>query len=107
VNTVAKIPINREMQTCAQKRPSELWALSFEELSSLPESETRQIDILGERVQLTVYRASELPDQTLVVVQAVRERWFGIMHSVHAVGFIVSPSGQKRDAPEEKLWDYT
>ena len=107
MKTADEKSISGEMQSCAQNRLSELRALSFDELSSLPESETREIQLLGKRVQLTTYRASKLPDQMLIVAQAVRERWFGIMHRVYAVGFIALSNGEKRDAPEEKLWDYT
>ena len=107
MDTVAAKPINLEVEAFARQRLAELRALTFEQLKSLPEAETRALDILGKRVQLTVWRTSESPDQTLVVVQVVRERWFGITSSVHAFGFIARSNGEKHDASEEALWDYT
>jgi hypothetical protein len=45
--------------------------------------------------------------ETLIVVQAHRERFFGISASVIAEGFIASTDGATVDAPAGSLWDYT
>ena len=85
----------------------ELREKSFADLKSLPEAETRELAIRGKRVKLAVYRAPQSPQRALVVVQAARDRWFGITTEIYAAGFVVSSNGEKLDAPDEMLWDYS
>src|SRR5262245_29105307 len=97
----------REMRAEVAGRLAKLRQLSIDEIGALPESETKELNILGERVLLGIYRKPQGRDQTLVVTQAVHDRWFGIMSEVEAAGFLVMPGGEKVDAPEPILWDYT
>jgi hypothetical protein len=100
-------PITVEMKERMRSCLTELRERSFAELKSLPEAETRELAIRGKRVQLAIYRAPQSPERALVVVQAARHRWFGITTEIYAAGFVVSSSGEKLDASDEMLWDYS
>jgi hypothetical protein len=103
---MAIAPITRQMVASVQSRVAELRNLSFSEIQALPESETSELEMLGKRIRLSVYRASKSPDRTLVVAQAFRDRWFGISAEIRAAGFVISSTGEKSEASEEMLWDY-
>jgi hypothetical protein len=99
-------PITVQMVEAVQSRLADLRKLSFPEIQALPEAATTESEILGTRVKFTVYRAPQSPDRTLVVAQALRDRWFGITTEIHVAGFIASSSGEKLEASEKLLWDY-
>lgn len=96
-----------EMAKAVRDRLTSLRGMSIAEIEALPESETAQLQLLGEPVPITTYRARTPTGQTLVVVQACHDRWFGITTEIEAAGFVVSASGEQVDAAEELLWDYT
>ena len=85
----------------------DLRAKSYEELAKLPERDTRIIIILDKPVHLTVHLASRDTNELLVVVQAMRDLWFGITTQIRVEGFIARANGEKLKAPETLLWDYT
>jgi hypothetical protein len=98
--------IRGEMRAAAQERLSRLREMSPAEIERLPEAESAKLQILGEPAWLAVYRAQQASGETLVVVQAGHDRWFGITTEIEAVGFVALPSGEKVDASEEMLWEY-
>jgi len=81
--------------------------MSFDELAALPASDVENIDIPGEKIFICVYRSARGADELLIVVQGARERYFGMLHEVRVEGFLARSNGERRDAPEELLWDYT
>lgn len=87
-------------------RLARLREMSIAQILALPESDTTRSDVLGEPVSISVYRTRRTSGETLVVVQALHDRWFGITSEIEAAGFIVSDGGEKLEAPEEMLWDY-
>ena len=102
----ARNPISAEMAVRVEARAGELRHKAFSELVSLPEWDTVNLDLSGEPVHLTVFRATRADDEVLVVVQAARERFLGIFTEIRVVGFLARPSGERAEAPEELLWDY-
>jgi hypothetical protein len=102
----ANNPVYAEMTAHVQSRAAELRRKSFQELSTLPEAETGKVDLLGNPVQLTVYRTVRTVDELLVVVQAARPRLFGMFTQIRVEGFLARSSGDQSDAPEKLLWDY-
>ena len=103
---VANTPITTEMAAVAKALCEQLRRKSFQELASLPESDTSRIEVLGKPVNLTVYRSRRSADDVLVVVQAYRERYLGMAAEIRLSGFIARAHGEFVDAPEEALWDY-
>jgi hypothetical protein len=106
-NVAANAIINKQITASVKSQLAELRSKSYEELEALPESHTSTIEIARKRVTFTIYRERRANGETLVVVQAHRDRLFGIWASVFVEGFISSASGVKVDAPEESLWEYT
>ncbi len=80
---------------------------SFAELSAIPEVETEKVSVLSKSVKLTTYRRTRGVDHMLIVVQAFRETLLGAAAQISVRGFVVSSSGEKTDAAEEMLWDYS
>jgi hypothetical protein len=103
---VANNPVYAEMTARVLSRAAELRRKSFRELSSLPETDTGKVDVLGNQVQLTIYRTARTADELLVVVQAARPRLFGIFTEIRVEGFLAKSNGDQADAPEKLLWDY-
>lgn len=99
--------VGPEMAKAVRERLTSLRGMSIAEIEALPESETAQLELLGESVPITTYRTLTPTRQTLVVVQAIHDRWFGITTEIEAAGFVLSASGERVDSPEELLWDYT
>jgi hypothetical protein len=95
------------MTVLVKARSASLQERSFEELNALPECETEEISVLGKAVSLTTYRSKHNVEQLLIVVQALRETLYGVTAQISVEGFIVSSSGEKVDAAEEMLWDYS
>jgi len=100
-------PVYAEMTAKVQSRASELRQRSFAELAALPEVESGNLDLMGHRVLFTVYRSARAAEELLVVVQAARQRYFGLFTEIRVEGFLANPSGDRVDAPEKLLWDYT
>lgn len=88
-------------------RLAALRSMPFIEVAALPEVASENVDLGGQRVMLSVYRAARPTGETLIVVQANRQRLFGIYSNVWAEGFLILPSGQTVDAPEQLMWEYT
>ncbi len=95
------------MAKAVHERLASLRPMSRAEIEALPESQTTELELLGEPVTITTYRALAPTGQTLVVVQAGHDRWLGITTEVEAAGFVVSEGGEQIEAPEELLWHYT
>jgi hypothetical protein len=102
----ANNPVYAEMTTYVQSRAAELRRKSFQELSTLPETETGKLHLLGNEVQLTVYRTARTDDELLVVVQGARPRFLGMFTETRVEGFLARSNGDQSDAPEKLLWDY-
>lgn len=96
-----------EMTAVVQRRAGELRSKSFADLTALPEHDTGDVEILGKPVHLTVHRNIQDSGDVLVVVQAARDRYFGITTQIRVEGFIARPNGETAQAPERLLWDYT
>ena len=96
-----------EMTAKVQARASELRQRSFVELAALPEVESGDLDLMGHRVLFTVYRSEHAAEELLVVVQAARQRYFGMFTEIRVEGFLANPSGDRVEAPEKLLWNYT
>ena len=90
-----------------KRRVEELQRRSFADLEALPEFDTQTVQVANAIVTMTVYRTRRPDGHLLVVVQACRERLFGIYHNVFAEGFVASANGTRSEATEELLWDYT
>ena len=103
----ANNPVYVEMTAKVRSRASELRQKSFSELAALPEVESGDLDLLGHRISLTVYRSARAAEELLVVVQAARHRYFGLFTEIRAEGFLANTSGERIEAPEKLLWDYT
>ena len=99
--------IGEGMMEAVLRTSKDLRAKSYEELAKLPERDTRIIIILDKPVHLTVHLASRDTNELLVVVQAMRDLWFGITTQIRVEGFIARANGEKLKAPETLLWDYT
>ncbi len=101
MNTEAK---PTELQQVTGRRLERLRALSFVELSALPEvrEDTEQ---LGKReIRVATYR-DVLPDGRLrIMVQAYLHRFLGI-GSITADGFI-APDGALTPVPQEMIWEF-
>lgn len=103
----ANNPVYFEMTAKVQARAAELRQKSFAELAALPEVDSRHLEVMGRRVEFTVYRSLRDDENLLVVVQALRDRYFGLSTEIRVEGFLANPSGGRVEAPEESLWDYT
>ena len=104
--TIGGRRVGPEMAKAVHERLASLREMSDAEIVAMPESKTEQLELLGEPVSITTYRALGRTGQTLVVVQAGHDRWFGITTEIEAAGFVISERGERIQAPEELLWDY-
>ena len=105
--TIGGKRVRPEMAKVVHERLASLRLAPDAAIQALPESQTTQLELLGEAVAITTYRALAPTGQTLVVAQAVHHRWLGITTEVEAAGFVVSQRGERIEAPEELLWNYT
>jgi hypothetical protein len=104
---VANNLVYAEMAAKVQSRASQLRRMSFAELGALPEVDSGDIEVMGQRVLFTVYRTVRNGEELLVVVQAARDRYFGLAKDIRVEGFLANPSGERVEAPEKLLWEYT
>ena len=95
------------MLAVVQRRAGELRGKAFTDLAALPECDVGTVEILGKPVHLTVHRTTQQTGDVLIVVQAARDRYFGITTQIQVEGFVVRPNGETAVAREELLWDYT
>jgi hypothetical protein len=85
-------------------RVENLQALDPSAILSLPRQTTEAVPPHFKVAQY--HHVSDSGDH-LVVVQVIRERWFGMFATVLADGFVMSSTGTKRPLTEEETWDYT
>jgi hypothetical protein len=104
--SAANASITSEMNSIVRSRIRDLRSRSFTELGLLPEAETTQLKIGGESVSLSVYRGPHTENGLLIVVQALRDRYWGISTEIQVEGFIARSSGEMAEAAEEALWDF-
>jgi hypothetical protein len=104
---VSTTTILDQMSAHVEARMNELRGLPYVDLAKLPEILTQEMHVGGMPVAVTVFLRVHPPSQLLVVVQAYRRRFFGIMGQVIAKGFVASENGDRLDAPEKVLWEFT
>ena len=94
------------MEELVDRRLDALRQHAVEELWNLPACTEETIDMDGGKVQLfTIHDKKN--EEHLVVVQATRTRWGGIMAKVVAHGIKVAADRSIRILTDEELYDFT
>lgn len=91
------------LQELARERRATLSTLSDEAIMSLPPMLSETISA-QQNVQVTQYHDVLAAGEHLVVVQASRERWFGLFTSIAVDGFALVPDGSRRELTEQEKW---
>jgi hypothetical protein len=76
------------------------------QLRAMPEYTPEEFRICERKQYLGIWHHQIEDDREIFVVQCKREILFGYGH-MFAQGFILEPSGQKKEPEEHRLWDYT
>ena len=97
---------NAEIIRRVQERVLNLQNMSHVDLKALPPTAIESVQIFGKATSITVYRDNRPNDELLIVVQAVRDGLFG-RFPFYVEGFVSSSSGEKLNAAEELLWDFS
>ncbi len=98
--------IDREVLRSVALRSQELRKHSIKELTSLPGYTSEKIDIEGNSQELGIYHQKIENGESLIVVQCKNTLFLGI-GKMYSKGFVISPSGEIRDAEEELMWEFT
>ena len=87
-------------------RIEDLRIKSFEEASALPEADSEDCLVAGEKVTITVFRQNspyQLEGKILVTVLVAKPELFGMATSHIERGLVFSPNEQAREAKEHEL----
>lgn len=86
-------------------RVDELQQLSANELRELPTYSEERFEVGGKHQVLGVHRDLLENGEVLIVVQCKNTRYLGFGYMA-AKGFVVSASGQLREAEDKLMWEY-
>lgn len=97
----------RELCLWCESLLEQLQQRTFEQIASLPECSTEEIEILGRRALRTVYRSENEDKATLIAVQGIlQSRWIPFFSDWYADGFCIYPDGKRRNLTREELSSY-
>jgi len=83
----------------------DLKKLDLGDLLNLPPYAEEEIEALGKLENLGVWHTPTQTGEDLIVAQCKNTKFLGAGTMV-AVGFVVSKTGEIRDAEDELMWDY-
>ena len=90
----------------AEERLDPLWSLTYEEALALPEVQSEDLFVAGEKASFTRFRhvsSRQLEGRVLVVALVARTRWFGMGAHHTERGIVFSPNAQPRQATALEL----
>lgn len=94
-----------DMRSIVSRRVSELRTMDVESIRRLPPHSTEQPSE-DERVICNLFHEVAPGGEHVVVVQAVRDKWFGVSTAIVVDGFAIAGDGTTRDLTEQDSWKY-
>ena len=98
--------MNRALRGVVADRVKALQQLDFGAIKALPGQSKESVPSLG-KIAIIRYHEVAKTGEHLVVVQALRQRWFGLSTAIEVDGFVVGPDGARRPMAEQEKWPFT
>ena len=96
-----------DLDALAEQRRASVASLPLEEIYGLPECSTDQVMFGRTKVSVAVWHETLDNGAHRVIVQVGRERLWGIVAGVAAMGYEFSTAAAPRKLREDELYDYT
>jgi hypothetical protein len=77
-----------------------------EELAGLPDANTDETEILGNRIRFSVFRQVQADGSLLILVRSDKPIFFGIGSAGTTEGFWSMPSGQTKEAYGDEIGEF-
>jgi hypothetical protein len=95
------------MKAIVRETIDRLKRLDDDVLRALPEYAEDVTEIDGKKVVIGTHHEVLTDDSHKIVVQAIQQRWLGMMTRIEVDGFVIDRSGARRSALEQELWDFS
>lgn len=100
-----RAPINDQLRQFVVDRMEKLQQLDMSAVHSLPKWTSEELPP-DKKTEVIQYHDVLESGEHMVVVQVLRNRWFGLSTATEVDGFVMSTDGTKRPLKEEETWPY-
>ena len=104
--TFARSERREKVNTELRSRVAALREWPLEQLAALPEAKTESAQVAGRTVKFTVFREPQPDGGFLIAIRSDEPVLFGLITMGATEGFLVTPDGAKREAPEKLMREY-
>jgi hypothetical protein len=98
--------MDRALLEAVRSRAAALQQLDVTAIEGLPTQRREELPALGKVAVIEYHDVTDEGDHR-VVVQAARQRWFGMFTATAVDGFVLRKDGGRRSLTEPEKWPYT